>query len=143
MAQMPESGPNAGKPHETDRPSARQRSRPSLRLRFAAFLGLILAAMASALQPRFPFGLADYDAAFHIGTFGLLALAAPLIRWPIWRSAFALFSVGLIIEAIQALEPTRSASWRDVLFNAVGIGIGVVAIIALRKLRKRVLAPRA
>ena len=142
MAQTSESGSDAEIPDETVPPAVSRRPRLSPRLQLAAFLGLVLAAVASALQPRFPFGLADYDAAFHVGTFGILTLASPLVRWPIWRSALALFAVGLAIEAIQTLEPTRSASWRDVLFNAVGIGIGVVAIIAFRTVQQRLGTPK-
>lgn len=141
MAQPEDNGPDLIPPATAER-RARPRSRLSRRLQVAAFLGLILAAVASALQPRFPFGLADYDAAFHVGTFGFLTIAAPLVRWPMWRAALALFSVGLAIEAVQALEPTRSASWRDVLFNAVGIAIGVAAVVAVRRVRSRRATPR-
>ena len=86
------------------------------------------AAIVGALDPHFPFGLADYDWAFHLIAFSsLTALGA----WMGWNTATVVLVVGsasVLIELSQSLVPTRSVSGRDVLMNAAGIGAGLLVV---------------
>jgi len=55
-----------------------------------------------------------------------------------WRSALAI-TLGLLLwgaalEGLQGLLPPRSAEWLDLLADAVGIGVGVLAYVGARRL---------
>ena len=43
-----------------------------------------------------------------------------------WKPALWMMAYGVAIEAIQSFEPTRSAEIKDLVVDAVGIGLGVV-----------------
>jgi len=62
--------------------------------------------------------------AFSYLTFAL-GLAHHAKRWVMavaWMIAY-----GVTIELVQSFEPERSAEWKDIMVDLVGIGIGVVA----------------
>ncbi len=68
-----------------------------------------------------------------------LAFAATWAIWPrprLWGwLVLALLAYGVGIELAQSLLPPRSADWRDVLADALGIAVGLLAAlpIALRR----------
>ncbi|MFA6143999.1 MAG: VanZ family protein [Sulfurimonas sp.] len=51
------------------------------------------------------------------------------------RVLFSLFSYALFIEFVQAFLPTRCASLEDVIADSVGLLIGMVLSIRIKKLR--------
>ena len=44
-----------------------------------------------------------------------------------WKPALWMMAYGVAIEAIQAFEPTRSAEIKDLMVDAFGIALGVLA----------------
>lgn len=58
-----------------------------------------------------------------IGLTGLLLAAYP--RWSHWMSAIALLIYGASIEVVQSQLPLRSAEWKDVAMDLVGIVMGL------------------
>ena len=104
-------------------------------MRGTLFLIMIAAASASALGPHFPFGLADYDWAFHICTFLFLTLVGIGFGWSIRTTATLISLIGAAIEMGQIFIPTRSATLRDIGLNFVGIALGIAVVIAWRNWR--------
>jgi hypothetical protein len=96
------------------------------------FVAAIVAAIAGALDPRFPFGLADYDWAFHLFAFSVLTILGAMVNWPLWAVAIVVGFLGALIELAQELVPSRSASLRDIFLNVAGIGIGLLVILIAR-----------
>lgn len=76
--------------------------------------------------------VAAMDKIVHILVFALTVwavgrVAAPLRRFPIGWVAILALAHGALIELIQAAMPTRSASGWDLLADAAGIALGLVA----------------
>lgn len=104
---------------------------------------LLLLAVISylALSPAPPPGMdTGWDKLNHLLAFASLALAAcfstgsgPL---PALRSALALLAYGGLIEVLQTLLPPRQGEWADLLADAMGIGLGLLAAALLRRLAR-------
>jgi VanZ family protein len=95
-------------------------------------LGLLLAITWLALSPAPPRAMSTgWDKANHLLAFGSLAFAAVWAVWP--RPArwgwlvLALLAYGLGIEVAQGLLPPREADWHDVVADALGIALGLLA----------------
>ncbi|HET6604685.1 MAG TPA: VanZ family protein [Xanthomonadaceae bacterium] len=100
-------------------------------------------------EPPDPLPLASADKLYHVLGYALLAgwyvqlyeRGAGLIQ-----ALLALLALGLVLEAVQALLPWRSAEAGDALANAAGVGLGglLAATPAARWLQhfERVLARR-
>jgi hypothetical protein len=112
-------------------------------VRTGLFFAAIAAAIAGALDPHFPLGLADYDWAFHLLAFSVLIIAGAWIGWRLLPVFFVVGFTGVLIELAQAMVPTRSFSARDLLLNAFGMGIGLIAVISMRILARRFPGPMA
>lgn len=104
----------------------------------ALLLGLLIAGTWLALTPRPP-RIADtgWDKSNHALAFAVLAfnaaLAFPAARWRAAACAGWLMLYGGLIEVAQALGPFgRQGEWLDWLADGIGIGIGLIAIRALR-----------
>ena len=73
----------------------------------------------------------------HVVAYGILALllsgawlsasrkALPMI---LIGAALASFSYGVLVEALQALLPWRACAWNDLLYNGLGVFVGVAAM---------------
>ena len=74
----------------------------------------------------------------HLLAFGSMAVAGLLSMRAGWRRALAaaagLLAYGGFIELVQSQLPTRTASWADLLADAVGITLGLAAAAALRRI---------
>jgi VanZ family protein len=96
----------------------------------AMFWSSILAASYFAFapqsaQPDLPVGsIATHGIAFVLLTVALLAAYFP--RGPFWIPVSLLAAYGLLIEAVQAFIPYRSAELHDLVVDFVGIAVGVV-----------------
>lgn len=106
----------------------------------ALLLALLIAITWLALSPAPPPGMdTGWDKANHLLAFGSLAFSAAWAFWPrprLWGwLVLALMAYGVGIELAQSLLPPRSADWRDVLADALGIASGLLAAlpIALRR----------
>jgi hypothetical protein len=73
------------------------------------FVVALCAAFAGALEPRFPFGLADYDWAFHLIAFSFLTVAGSWIGWPLWLLVLLIGFAGVSIELAQAALPNTNS----------------------------------
>jgi VanZ family protein len=104
---------------------------------------LLLAALVAvlALTPAPPPQLdLGWDKLNHVAAFAALALCA-VFGWRTSPRAMrlavlaALLAFGGAIEVLQLQVPNRSAEWRDLGADAVGIGLG--AWLAMQWLRRR------
>lgn len=72
-----------------------------------------------------------WDKANHALAFASLAFTAVWAFWPQpqqWRVLFAvLLAYGIGIEIAQSFLPPRSADWHDVVADAIGIAVGLLA----------------
>lgn len=80
-------------------------------------------------------GIPDAAFAVHVGVWGAAGLVVVLLSWS-WRSLVlgllaALVASGLVEVAQELLTDQRAAQWRDVLANAVGLGLGAALGVAV------------
>ena len=75
-----------------------------------------------------------WDKANHAMAFLVLTVLCD-IAWTarLWRNAIGLVAVGGLIEIVQFYVPNRSAEWADLGADAVGILIGSLLIVAVRR----------
>lgn len=74
-------------------------------------------------QDKLPRGL-PHDSVLHIGAFALLTLALCMTSpdtAAMWRYAFCMWILGLLVECIQHFVPTRQFGVDDLVYNALGI----------------------
>ena len=93
-----------------------------------------------ALLPQPPAGLTSgWDKANHALAFAALC-ASGRLAWPIlpapWQ-ALAWLGYGGLIEVLQTQLPPRQGEAADVLADALGIALGLIASGAWRRLRTR------
>jgi VanZ family protein len=108
---------------------------------------LLLALLATitwlALSPKPP-PTADtgWDKANHALAFAALAFSAVWALWPrprqwlLWLAP-ALLAYGGFIEIAQSFTPQRQGDWADLLADAVGIALGLLAAWAVGGLARR------
>jgi len=106
---------------------------PERRVLWRALLALLLVVITwLALSPAPP-KTADigWDKANHALAFASLAFTAVWARWQKPRQwpmlFFALLTYGGAIEIAQSFLPPREAGWDDLLADAVGIAMGLLA----------------
>ncbi|WGK60380.1 VanZ family protein [Halopseudomonas sp. SMJS2] len=94
------------------------------------FLGMYLGMRPG--PPPTPFKFNMVYSLYHAGglfTCTLLSyLAFPRWRW--WLRGVLMFSVGVAVEFVQSFHPTRSADIHDIYANSVGVGAGLLVILA-------------
>lgn len=98
-----------------------------------------LAEVGSVLsERRMGFSMGSWDKIVHFGAWFALAFFAAL-GWPKWRglALVGLPLVGLALEVVQMMTPTRGFSWFDALANAAGIGIAVAVSAMLTRWLER------
>lgn len=68
------------------------------------------------------------DIALHAGAFTYLTAALWFAHHATnngWKPAAWMIAYGVVIELIQSLEPTRTAEFKDLLIDAIGIALGL------------------
>ena len=77
----------------------------------------------------------------HLAAFFALSACASLSMAPGWRgtlgASLSMLAFGVFIEVVQMFLPARSAEWQDVLVDAAGIALGLLAVTAARRLWPR------
>jgi VanZ family protein len=87
-----------------------------------------------------PHLVVKHDTVAHIGAFFVLmiwpAVTLPQLK-QVALAAAALISVGGLAEFIQRYSPERTASWEDFSMNVIGVALGAVCgLLIRRRLRK-------
>ena len=96
------------------------------------FFSVVALGMYLGMHPSPPRTAYGWVAPFYHagGLFGctvLSYLAYPRWRW--WLRGIAISLVGVSIELVQSMHPTRSADMNDILVNSLGVGLGLVLIM--------------
>ncbi len=114
-------------------------SRPLIALNTAYAAMLI----ALAVVPSIPgAGIGVSDTVVHAAVYGVQALLLFVMLNAVFPTTRALASAwigatgfGLITEAVQLFRPERSVEFKDVIANAIGAGLVVAFVVALRRRR--------
>ncbi|OYU91320.1 MAG: VanZ family protein [Burkholderiales bacterium PBB5] len=73
-----------------------------------------------------------WDKLNHASAFATLAVVVTLGWGRRWlRHALLLLAYGALIEVLQAMTPTRSAEWADLLADGVGLTTGLLLVAGL------------
>jgi VanZ family protein len=79
-----------------------------------------------------------WDKANHALAFATLAVTAELAFWTLrgrrWRNAAGLMAFGAFIEVVQSRIPGRSGEWPDLVADAVGVALGLLAVSMARRM---------
>jgi VanZ family protein len=106
---------------------------PERRPMWRALLATLLLAITwLALTSAPPRALdTGWDKSNHLLAFGSLAFTATWALWPRPRQwgwlVLALLAYGVAIELAQGMLPPRTADWRDVVADGMGIALGLLA----------------
>ncbi|MEO8296855.1 MAG: VanZ family protein [Burkholderiales bacterium] len=77
-----------------------------------------------------------WDKLNHLAAFTTLTIVAfRAYGQARWRAAAGLLAFGALIEVLQAVTPSRSSEWADVLADALGIAAGSLLVALLGWLR--------
>jgi VanZ family protein len=109
------------------------------RLWRVALVLLVAAVCVLAFAPAPPQSLSTgWDKLNHLLAFATLAVAAQR-GFPGRRAlagiVLALLGFGAVIEIVQGFVPGREREWADVLADGVGVAIGLLGLMAWRRLR--------
>jgi VanZ family protein len=113
---------------------------PRRRRHWRLLLALLLAVVSwFAFRPGpTPDSIQQLDKLRHVWAFSTLAFVASLGGNPslghAGRVAVGLMAYGLAIELIQSQLPSRTASVADLLADAAGVAIGLLLVLAVRRL---------
>lgn len=91
---------------------------------------LLLVVGCLALMPAPPRELSTgWDKLNHVLAFAALAFSARLSfpRRPLWHVVLGLLAFGGLIELVQLVVPGRSCDWEDLMADAIGIAVGLLA----------------
>jgi VanZ family protein len=107
-----------------------------LRLLFTAALAAVLVLSLWPLPEPSPLGT-GWDKADHVAAFVALGLLG-LPSWPAHRSRVlaGLLAYGALIELLQGFTVHRHGDWRDLVADAIGVGIAAL-VFARWQLRRR------
>ena len=100
-----------------------------------AFVVCVLAVLVLALVPTdVPIPSTGWDKSNHLLAFSVMALLG-MRAFPGRTMAVlaGLLAYGVLIEVLQSYTPSRSADWRDVVADAVGLTLGW-AVVQLARL---------
>lgn len=107
-------------------------------VRIAFWLAALSILVLSLLPPGTPLPSTGWDKSNHVLGFAILGFLGGLgyrRREP--GVAAGLFAFGVLIEALQGLSGYRFAEWGDLLADAIGIAVGVLATLAVHALPAR------
>ena len=95
------------------------------------FFALLALGLYLGMRPTPPPAAYSWQASFYHGG-GIFALTLlsflAFARWPWWLRAVLLSLVGVAVELVQSLHPTRSTDLSDIAANSIGLVIGLVLI---------------
>ena len=95
------------------------------------FFALLALGLYLGMRPTPPPAAYSWQASFYHGG-GIFALTLlsflAFARWPWWLRAVLLSLVGVAVELVQSLHPTRSTDWHDIVANSTGLVIGLLLI---------------
>lgn len=104
------------------------------RLVFWSALALLLYMTVARPMPGGPEGaLSVNDKLVHSFTYALLTFLGLLGRFKAGFVLIVLLLHGTLIEALQAWVPDRTADWRDLLANSIGILVVLTAMSMVRR----------
>ena len=94
------------------------------------FLGMYLGMRPG--PPPTPLKFSYVDSVYHAGGLFVCTLLSYLAfpRWRWWLRGVSMFAVGVAVEYVQSFHPTRSADIHDIYANSVGVGAGLLALLA-------------
>ncbi len=104
----------------------------------ALLLVISYLALSSAPPPKLDSG---WDKLNHLLAFaalgfcGFMGAGAVRTRW-VW-GPLGLLGYGVLIELLQSQLPPRSADWRDVLADALGLAVGLALAASAQALARR------
>lgn len=94
------------------------------RLALLLLLGVVTY-LALTPKPQAPLSL-GWDKLNHLFAFTVLAAVGAMGFARAWtRLALGLLAFGVLIEILQSFTPHRSAEWRDLLADLLGIALGL------------------
>lgn len=119
-----------------------------MRIRAMLVIAYVVSLLMLAFSPPLPFRLQPEGTAWklhHVAAFAVLTVLTHLVLRPRSRpgvgslaaAAAAAFLFGVFVEWVQTFLPYRSGQARDLLSNALGIGIGVVFALLVNWARTR------
>lgn len=101
-------------------------------------LGLYLGMSPSPPPTAYSWQASGYHAG---GIFALTLLSFTAFpRWRWWFRAIFMTLVGVAVELVQSLHPTRSPDWSDILANSSGLAAGLLVIAIYLLVRQRALS---
>ncbi len=105
------------------------------------WIPLVVATFAALLPegPPLPFRISDI--VLHLFAFTYLTAALWLAHYPgqpAWASMAWMLAYGVALELVQSFEPMRSAEFKDIVVDIVGIAFGIALY---RTVLRRVIAP--
>ena len=92
------------------------------------WLPFVVATYAAFAPEGVPMPFRISDIVLHAGAFTYLTAALWLAHHPGdggWKPAAWMFAYGITIELIQSFEPARTAEFKDLLVDAIGILLGL------------------
>lgn len=94
---------------------------------FLGWVGVAIALVASLWPGGFPLPVTLWDKLEHSSGYALMTLwfAGLYPRTKLWRVGIACFLLGVLIELLQGLTPTRTSDAADALANGVGIAVAL------------------
>ncbi len=105
------------------------------------WLPFAVATYAAFAPEGMPMPFRVSDIVLHAGAFTYLTAALWFAHHSTnngWKPAAWMFGYGVAIELIQSFEPTRTAEFKDLLVDVIGIALGV---LLYRWVVTRVFAP--
>jgi VanZ family protein len=103
------------------------------KISFLIYVSLCFGIVSALLMPRL---VVRYDGAVHVAIFVLLTL------WPVMAVttlrqtlmvALGLIFAGALVEFLQRYSPERTASFMDFGMNVIGVLVGLMAGLLLRR----------
>lgn len=108
-----------------------------------AFFAVLALGLYLGMSPSPPPTAYNWQASgYHAGGIFALTLLSftAFPRWRWWFRAIFMTLVGVAVELVQALHPTRSPDWGDILANSSGLGAGLLVIAIYLLVRQRALS---
>lgn len=104
----------------------------------ALLLVISYLALSPAPPPTLDSGLDKLNHLLAFAALGFCACFGASTTWTRWLwGPLGLLGYGVLIELLQSQLPPRSADWRDVLADALGIAVGLALAALLQGLARR------